>query len=217
MTKKESLATRISRSRDDLRTQLAEQMTLLSMACNSYDSGQEIAAKYAALTLRVLLHQTPKSHSLLGQLKLREGRYLDTAGALNPKNLLSDCNLTAIRATPEGIQWVPNVLTGGGPFETRVAFVDWWNEPVVKSQKGEKFNRRDIIQHVCNTDGGAHVDPTLDEAYMNLSRKNSLGWVFHSNGVETPMKGPELACIRQIAHEVTETLKVTAPWAFNQR
>lgn len=51
---------------------------------------------------------------------------------------------------------------------------------------------------------------------MNLSRKNSLGWVTVINGTEFPMGGPELACMRQIAHEVVETLKRTAPWASEQ-
>lgn len=212
--KKEPMAVRVARTKDDLKHQLIEQLALLQMACDSFDNGKDVAAKHAALTLRVLLHQTPKSHSLLGQLQLRQGRFIDTAGPLSPTNLLSDSNLTASVMTGAGSKWVPLVLAGGSPFVRKIMFPEWWIEPVVKSQAGEKFDRRALIHHVCNTDGGAHVDPELDEAYMNLSRKNSLGWVFVRNGIESPMKGPELACIRQIAYEVIETLRLTAPWAF---
>jgi len=214
MNKKQSLVTRVTRTREDLKDQLRDQIALMQLACKSFDGGHEVAAKHIALTLRVLLHQTPKSHSLLGQLKLRDGRFIDTAGPLSKTNLLSDSNLTAAQVTPDGSRWVPHVLVDGGPFVNKIPFADWWNEPVIKSQRGEKFNRREIIGHVSNTDGGAHVDPDLDEAYMNLSRKNSLGWIFTKDGVEIPMKGPELASIRQIAYEVMETLKLSAPWAF---
>lgn len=163
MSGKKPETPRVARSNDDLRTQLREQITLLKMACDAFDSGAEIAGKYIALTLRALLHQTPKSHSLLGQLKLREGRFLDTAGPLSKTNLLSDCNLTATQITGAGVsKYVPLVLCGGGPFERKVLFPEWWLEPVVKSQKGEKFTRSGLISHVCNTDGGAHIDPTLD-------------------------------------------------------
>ena len=77
------------------------------------------------------------------------------------------------------------------------------------------FNRRELIQNVANTDGGAHVDPELDEGYMRFSRENSLGWVVGEDNIEEALKGrPELACMRQIAHEVLISLKEKAPEYF---
>jgi hypothetical protein len=70
------------------------------------------------------------------------------------------------------------------------------------------FSRQELINNIANTDGGAHVDPKLDEAYMELSRANSLGWVFGNGNLEEAFKGrPELACMRQITYEVLITLK----------
>lgn len=87
-----------------------------------------------------------------------------------------------------------------------VPFTSWWCDPVLKDVKGRKFSRLDLVSHVADTDGGAHVDPSLDEAYMALSRQNSLGWVLGDG--RTPLEGrPELACARQIAHEVLTTLR----------
>jgi len=66
--------------------------------------------------------------------------------------------------------------------------------------------RRDLILAVANKDGGAHVDPVLDEKYANLSRGNSLAWRYRGPRGDIPLEGPEKAAVRQIAHEVLKTL-----------
>ncbi|KMZ11485.1 hypothetical protein BHUM_05471c [Candidatus Burkholderia humilis] len=104
----------------------------------------------------------------------------------------------------------------GDGFNTRVDdFPVWWTCPVLKDNKGRFMSRFDIVSHIANSDGGAHVDPELDEAYMALSRQNSLGWHFTKCDIVEAIVGrPELACVRQIAHEVLETLKQRAPAYF---
>lgn len=208
------MGTKTKRTKDDLMQQLHDQLELLRMGCEHFDAGKEVAGKHIALNLRVLLHQTKTSHSLLQQLGLRDGYFIDTAYPLNPKNVLTECGLTAIRLTGgEGARYLPHVLNGGGTVSSRkIQFADWWNNPVIKDNRGRKFSRRELVLNVSNTDGGAHVDPELDEAYMELSRKNSLAWLFNlGDGVQRDMTGPELACIRQIAHEVLSTLATKAP------
>ena len=82
----------------------------------------------------------------------------------------------------------------------------------LKDNKGRTYSRRELVENVANTDGGAHVDPDLEEAYMDLSRNNSLGWLFSDGNIDEAFGGrPELACMRQIAHEVLLTLKENAP------
>ena len=51
-------------------------------------------------------------------------------------------------------------------------FNDWWNE-INFDDKKNKFTRRDIVTYVANQDGGAHVDPELDESYATLTKMNS--------------------------------------------
>ena len=102
-------------------------------------------------------------------------------------------------------------LVGGTPIPARwLPFEKWWNNNVIKDNKGRFFSRKQLILHVADTDGGAHVDPELDEQYMDFSRKNSLGWVIGDGNIEKPFPPPTMACIRQIAHEVLETLKIKA-------
>lgn len=204
---------RVQRPKGELRLELIEQLALLRHSCEAYDRGLEAIGKHIGLSLRVLLHQHGQSRSLLDQLGLRSGKFLDSAGPLNPRNLLTEHRFVGVHLTDAGATYVPLILLGASPFPLQpIPFVDWWNNPVIKDNASRLFCRRDLIQHVVNTDGGAHVDPDLDEAYMALSRQNSLGWVFNSGDVESALSGkPELACMRQIAHEVLATLNLFSP------
>lgn len=103
------------------------------------------------------------------------------------------------------------------------AFVDWWNAGVLNDQKGHAFTRRDLVLTVADQDGGAHVDATLNEAYAQLTRENSLqhtwgrneeggigfmGFVIGDAPVigEAPVNSIALAHVRQIAWETLDTL-----------
>jgi hypothetical protein len=199
---------RVKRSRADLQQELDDQLRLLTHACESFDSGLQPISKHIALSLRVLLHHYGQSRSLLEQLKLRDKRFLDTAGDLNPGNSLPENRLCAMKMGAGEDQYLPWCLVGSSLFGERwVPFVKWWNNPVVKDDQGRFFNRRELVLNVADTDGGAHVDPDLDEAYMDLSRNNSLGWVITDGNVEKPFPPPTMACIRQIAHEVLVSIK----------
>ena len=186
------------------------------LACRSYDSGVEASGKHISLSLRVLLHQHGTSRALLEQLGLRNGRFLDSAGAVNPRNLLTECNLIVLRATTAGGRYIPLVAAGEPPQPPqKIPFAEWWNEPILRDNTRNTFCRRELVLHVANTDGGAHVDPELDAAYAGLSRANSLAWVFSSENVTKAFEGrPELACMRQIADELITTLRHVAPQYF---
>lgn len=199
---------RVKRTRTDLLAELQDQINLLVHACGSYDQGLKPIGKHIALSLRVLLHHHGNSQALLQQVELRSSRFLDTAGDLNPRNLLSECPLCFMRiGTDSG--YLPRCM-GGVPHERWIPFAQWWNNSVIKDDQGRFFNRRDLILNVADTDGGAHVDPGLDEAYMDLSRNNSLGWILTEGDIQRPFPPPVMPCIRQIAHEVLETLRVKA-------
>ena len=204
---------RIQRPKDELKRELAEQLQLLRHSCQAFDGGLEAVAKHISLSLRVLLHHHGKSRALLDQLGLRGGLYLTSATVLNPRNLLSECNLLVIQVGPTGARYLPLVAAGGPPFPLQhIPFVDWWNNPVLKDEHGRTFCRRELVFNVADTDGGAHVDPELEEAYMAISRENSLSWVSSTNGKDSALEGrPELACMRQIAHELLASIHQFVP------
>jgi hypothetical protein len=202
---------RVRKTKSDLLVELSDQVALLSHACKSYDQGLQAIGKHIALSLRVLLHHHGNSQALLQQLGLRSKHFMDTAGDLNPRNLLTDCPLCLMSMGGGANEYQPLCVQGGGPLRERwIPFEKWWNNNVIKDGKNRYFNRRQLILNVADSDGGAHVDSSLDEAYMDLSRNNSLGWIITEGDVQRPFPPPTMPCIRQIAHEVLETLKVKA-------
>jgi len=206
---------RVHRPKGELQKELRDQIALMKMSCEAYDNGLKAAAKHLALNLRVLLHHHGNSNALLQQLELRSIHFLDSAGPVDSRNLLTTSNLIITHMSTEGAKYIASVEAGGNPYPGRkIPFSDWWNQTVIVDNKRREFNRRDLVLHVANTDGGAHVDPELDEAYMALSRENSLGWIFNKAGVDIPLNDPVLPCIRQITHEVFVTLESKVPEFF---
>ncbi len=204
-------APRTGRTKADLLEELQGQVHLLEHACRSYDGGLTIIGKHIALSLRVLLHNHGQSKALLSQLGLREKRFLSTANELNPRNVASETPLCVVHISSNGAVIQPLCLCAGMTLHYDwQRFEEWWNAPVIKDQKGGKFTRRELVLNVADTDGGAHVDPELEEAYMKLSRKNSLGWFFYAGDTTNALPAPVLPSIRQIAHEVLVTIKKKA-------
>lgn len=204
---------RVQRPKDELKRELAEQLQLLRHSCEVFDSGLEAVGKHISLSLRVLLHDHRQSRSLLDQLGFRSGRYLTSVPPLNPRNVMTECDLVMLQVSSNGARYVPSVAVGGGLFGLQpIPFVNWWNDPVLKDNRRRTFCRRELVLNVADTDGGAHVDPELEEAYMAISRQNSLGWYFGNGTTTSAVEGrPELACMRQIAHELLSTINQYAP------
>ena len=178
----------------------------------------------ATTKLRLLLHDTQqgRSRSLLDQLDLRSGRFWDSAGEITKNHITPACTLLASQISDSGGRYVPLVATGFNDVIKQVPFVTWWNGVILEDSSNHRFSRRDLVLHVADTDGGAHVDPNLDAAYMALSRSNSLGHTFVTGSsleeiitrpaTQTTFQGrPELACMRQIAYEVLCTIDNRAP------
>ena len=207
---------RVQRPISDLKNELKEQILLLKNACNSYDNGLDAIGKHIALSIRVLLHHHANSRSLLEQLSLRKNSFYDSAGQLDKNNLLTECNLVALSVSGNSGKYLPSLsMKPVKPNSKKIDFANWWNNPVLKDEKGRFFSRYELVTNVANTDGGAHVDPDLEDKYMDLSRNNSLGWLFSNGDVSQAFTGrPELACMRQIAEELLVSLEDIAPEYF---
>jgi len=211
--------TKYVQTRDELLDHLKDQIAFMKQSANSYDNGFEDEAKRLAVAIRLLLHDTPKSTSLLTLLNKKNINFYDSALPYDPRNLLTYSGLTMMRlSTKEGASYVAP-LDEGAPTRSKtrkIAFNTWWNGMfVVKDKHGKTFTRKELVLNTANTDGGAHVDPELDVAYANLSRFNSLGWkVFRRDIVDDFRNSPVLPSVRQITHEVLKTLKDEFPGLF---
>jgi len=207
----------------ELKAHLIEQINFLQRSAKTYDEGYASEAKRIATTLRVLLHDTTWSKSLLTLLGKKRIKFYNTAmeydSGLAPNMKLI---LIIIRGHGEKDQGecfddayyrAPlDNCPPGTDVNRKMDFLQWWNQIVIIDQKKNKFSRKDLVLDVSNKDGGAHIDPELNNKYADLTRSNSLGLVLISNNVEKKFStNPELASIRQICHEVLKTLNDEFP------
>ena len=219
----------------DFREHLEEQLGFLESSAAAYDAGTESEAKRLAVNLRVLLHDTRRSTSLLAHLGVKdELPFRNTASEPPPPGVIAmfDGGLCVIRATlgtgGGGSTFVPVLDTDPERnSQPEQCFEDWWTTPILHDQEDNSFSRADFIDAVANKDGGAHVDAKLGAAYAALTHGNSMrltqekgttedGWETVMGGViggapdessERILNSIALASIRQIAFEVMNSLE----------
>ena len=184
-------------------------------AIASYDDGNSVEAKRMAVILRILLHDTKKSKGLLAQLGLQDKKFYDSSNyeAFNetPWDVLVYVSLIAlvINHRTHLPEFIPILDRSENKTAQWISFALWWTMTVIKDTQGNRFSRKALVLNMADTDGGAHVDPSLTMEYASISRENSLGIsgkAMKSNNF-APALHPERAAIRQISHEILKTLK----------
>lgn len=196
----------VSQSQHDLERHLEEHYGFLVASSESYDRGSLAEAKRLAVSIRVLVHDTPASASLLGQLGMKGGTFIDTATERpQPGIRTSYAGLIGMFLGRGSSKYLPHLDSSESKT---VPFEQWWNAPIIIDFAQREITRRRLILAVANKDGGAHVDPELDDIYADLSRSNSMGRMYSSDGPWEPIIGVEHASVRQVAHEVLRTFNV---------
>ena len=199
---------------EELLDHLKEQIEFMKASAASYDSGFEGEAKRLAIAIRILVHDTSQSISLLAQLDKRHVLFYDSASVYDPRNMLPSNCLTMMKISKAGSEYVAPLdnLSPSRNKDKKVGFDRWWNRDLMyKDSAANTFTRKDLVLTVANKEGGAHIDPKLDQAYAKLSRFNSLGWKYIVNSKEKPLPSPVPSSIRQIALEVSKTLSDEFP------
>ena len=185
-------------------------MSFLRTSADAFDDGAQAESTRLAAVIRILVHDTNSSHSLLGQLGVKDRlRYVDTALDPIPGNEASTNGLVMMH------------LGGGGPVfaapldklsprrqsKPAKSFLDWWTTTVILDASGSSFSRMDLVLALANKEGGAHVDPELEASYAALSRSGSLGWIVSDDTGARPLtESPVPASVRQIAYELELTV-----------
>lgn len=170
---------RVPQSEESLVEHLTEQVSFLCTSHKSFDDGFEGEAKRIAHILRVLLHDTRRSFSLLRQLGILEQfMYRDTSIPWFEQNSNGPVDgLTRMVISTEYVKPQAPLDDLSGAYSNCLKnFPNWWSQPVIRDNNDFVFTRRDLILNVANTDGGSHVDPALDAQYSALTRDNSMGW-----------------------------------------
>jgi len=197
----------------NLDNDLSEQLQFLTSSGSAFDLGNLSEAKRIALVIRVLVHDTSNSHSLLAQLKVKDKLdWADSAPVIDrdPNIVGRSPGLTSMGLGRDGVTFLARSADGIEQSSTTryVSFDDWWERPVLIDSKGAEFSRRGLVLALANKDGGAHID-RLNEDTFALVHSNSAGWVRAGGGDGTaePMPTPIYASVKTIAEELLLTLR----------
>ena len=216
-TPKKHSTAKIEQTANDLRKHLKEQCEFLARSAKAFDEGSTSEGKRLAISIRVLVHDTTSSVSLVKQVGRKETMgFYDTSIDYNPRNLAPVSGLVMMGLGPKGGGWIAPLDKLSAPrLRPKVLFDQWWNKIVFPIDRETLLTRKDLVLAVAHKDGGAHVDPHLDKRYAEISRYDSMGWKFYVNGVEQDFRNPILVSLRQIAHEMMKSLKDEFPDLFD--
>jgi hypothetical protein len=194
-----------------LEQHLYEQIHFLELSCISFDSGFIHESKRIATTIRVLLHDTNSSTSLLSQLNLKHKLgFYDTCLDFNPNNKITSNGLIMISVGSEAKYLAPLANSPIG-LSVLKPFEDWWDKLVFANPAGVGYTRADLIKLLANKEGGSHVDPNLNKAYQKLKTGEFLEVSYLSDGTTTPITDAEAFAVRQIAFELIQSLNDKRP------
>ncbi len=202
---------------EELEAHLLEQLAFLRASCSAYDAGFKGEAKRLAVVVRILVHDTRASKSLLGQLNLKQIPFCDTSYDYNPSEyFLSFHGLALMKISTESDgEFVPrcSVPPKPPPWEPLkwVSFEEWWDKLVIVDSQGNQFSRGRLVRILSNQVGGAHVDPQLDAAYAALTREHSMAIAYEIADRSGDLAGVELASMRQVAHELLMSVEKSCP------
>ncbi len=206
--RRQTEAKRIQRPEGDKLEQLRKQIRFISKSAKEYDSGDADEAANIANHISMVVHDSGMSKSILTQLGKKDISFYDSAFPRDPRDVGSYQGLVVMEMSSNPKWgWVPLVFGGDGPSESWKSFDEWWNATVLDDRDGIEFTRRDIVLAVRDRDGGAHIDPELDESYVKMEKLKEFAFKFSVGGQEVkPRVGAGLASVRQIAFEVLTTL-----------
>jgi len=184
----------------------------MTALCDCYDNGNDVVAISIATAIRVLVHDTERSISLLAHLGRKNGQYLNT----NFRDPREAVHLGLVRRINVGV----NDGRGGearywplcderyfpAPRErfTFVPFDNWWGERIFENQESY-LTRRDLVLAIVNKDGGAHFDTEVDKRYDDFRKVWSGGssLIGRRSGVKRGYDNiPIYPAIRQMGYEL---------------
>jgi hypothetical protein len=190
---------------------LRKQLGFLERSCAGYDAGYKEEAIRIATVIRVLIHDTANSTSLLQHLGALGITLLSTCPDMDAQftdlSGYSACSFRALgimRITAEkGAELVPGL--GEKDCRTMVSVQKWWEQIVWVLDRSTKLTRKSIVLTAANKDGGAHVDSALTKEYRLLSSDGAAGsYVGKVGGIEFQgeIQDAHLISLRQLGYEL---------------
>ena len=184
------------------------------------DAGELDEAVRIATAIRVMLHQTTMSTSLIAQLPAPDLPLLTTSHGFfedgpGPRPWLGARTFHYdgagfVRITSDGLVYRPKL--GDGSCAEFLSATDWWRQIVFALDPGALFTRRAIVLGAANQDGGAHVDPNPDSKYLRMAYTQEFGILVgrSAEGEErVPLYGYHVVALHQMAYELLNSPALT--------
>ncbi|MBW2021037.1 MAG: hypothetical protein JRI65_13755 [Deltaproteobacteria bacterium] len=181
---------------------LKKQLGFLERSCQSYDAGFTDEAIRIATVIRVLIHQTGASTSLLKHLNATTINLLSTTFEPSEQTV-SFVGLGMMRVGGGKSEYFPQL--GEGPINEFIPVSKWWNQVVMVLDDKHRITRKNIVLAAANKDGGAHVDKKLTAEYIALATAGAVGtFVYETQGQreEAPIENAHLVSLRQMGYEL---------------
>lgn len=202
---------RIYKNKYELLKILDWQISLLKDTCTLFDKGKEYQALTLANLIRLFVHDTNNSTSLLKQLDLKQVEFI--SAKIEPSSrskswaslymISTNHEKKIAESTPRfKIRGYYDSLHPNSDYH-RVNFETWWEETIEITHPLE-FSRKNYILYIANKDGGVHVDESSTYlGYSHLIEKSS----FVKVGDELYYsENTHFTIIRQIAFELLQTI-----------
>lgn len=186
----------------DLKAHLAKQLGFLERSCQSYDAGFTDEAMRIATAIRVTIHQTGTSTSLLKHLGATTINLLSTTLEPSPQTI-SFVGMGMMHVGGGKCEYFPQL--GDGPINELAPVSKWWNQVVMVLDGKHRITRKNIVLAAANKDGGAHVDAKLTAEYAALAKDGAVGlFIYESQGKrdENPIESAHLVSLRQMGYEL---------------
>lgn len=178
----------------DFKDHLRNQLSFITNSCTAIDRGELAEGVRVATAIRVTVHQTPVSTSLLTHL-CQPNVILLSTGRLSPTVVWGESGLTRMVLSSDGRTRIEASL-GTVPGHQIVPLDTWWNE-VILVFGDHRVRRRDLVLAAANKDGGAHVDSAVPESYKQI--KDGL-WTASPSGEKLTEQAA--MTLRQLGYEV---------------
>jgi hypothetical protein len=190
-------------AQENLSHQLGRQLTFLRNSAKAYDAGDVEEAVRIGTVIRVLLHDTKSSVSLLNHMKVKESLRLITTAKTVPEEQLVDIDFG---------EFLSGMTIGNDlrydPFpkdSPTIGCCDWWTQPVFYRDK-IFYARQDVVLSAANKDGGAHVD-IPDNKLLALQEGFWIKTTVGSDGqkTSTPLSNNHFRMLRRFSDELLQS------------
>lgn len=194
----------------DFKIHLRKQLGFLERSCNAYDDGVHDEAIRIATIIRILIHQTSNSTSLLKHLNATTINLLSTVKKISENTIHAPMTMSTVTFSSNGAVQYPNL--GNSSYKEQIPVSKWWDQVVIVNGS-MRLTRKKIVRSAADQDGGAHVDTNLNSEYEQLTEAGFSGRVFgnqNGNVYEERLKGTHTICLRQMGYELLNSPELLA-------